>query len=126
MILGASAVVLVLAAKPAPAQAKPGDRVVRIAEIEIDPAQVEPYTAALRQEIETSIRVEPGVLSLYAVALKGEPAKIRLFEVYASPAAYQSHLASPHFLQYKSTTQGMVKSLKLLETEPILLGSKHL
>jgi quinol monooxygenase YgiN len=99
-------------------------RVVRLAELEIDPAQLEKYTAALSEEIETSIRVEPGVLSLYAVSIKGHPDQIRLFEMYASAAAYQAHLETRHFKKYKSETAGMVKSLTLLETEPILLGSK--
>jgi quinol monooxygenase YgiN len=100
------------------------DRVVRIAELEIDPAQLEPYKAALQEEIAASIRVEPGVLTLYAVSIKDHPTQIRLFEIYANGAAYQAHLQSPHFKKYKSDTAGMVKSLKLLETEPILLGAK--
>ena len=100
------------------------ERVVRLAELEIDPAQLEKYKAALKEEIETSIRVEPGVLSLYAVSVKGHPAQIRLFEMYASAAAYQAHLETPHFKKYKTETAGMVKSLTLLETDPILLGSK--
>jgi quinol monooxygenase YgiN len=39
-------------------------------------------------------------------------------------AAYKAHLETPHFKKYKTTTQGMVKSLKLAETEPIILGTK--
>ncbi|KAA6459075.1 antibiotic biosynthesis monooxygenase [Acidobacteria bacterium AB60] len=100
------------------------ERVVRIAELEIDPARVEEYQRCLREEIEASIRAEPGVLKLYAVAVKGHPEQVRLFEMYASAEAYQAHLRSPHFLKYKEQTAGMVKSLRLLETEPILLGSK--
>jgi quinol monooxygenase YgiN len=100
------------------------DRVVRLAELEIDPAQLELYKAALKEEIAASIRVEPGVLKLYAVSVKDQPTQIRLFEMYANPAAYQRHLRSPHFKKYKAATFGMVKSLKLLETEPILLGAK--
>ena len=53
---------------------------VRIAEVEVDPAQVEAYTSALKEEISTSIRVEPGVLTLYAVAIKDHPNQIRIFE----------------------------------------------
>jgi len=97
---------------------------VRLAELEIDPAQLDRYKAFLREQIETSIRVEPGVLNLYAVAVKGQPAQIRIFEMYADTAAYQAHLQTPHFLRYKIGTQGMVKSLRLLETEPVLLGAK--
>jgi len=100
------------------------NRIVRLAELEIDPAQVDSYKAALKEEIETSIRVEPGVLTLYAVSIKGHPEKIRLFETYRDNGAYQAHLQSAHFKKYKERTAGMVKSLTLLETEPVLLGSK--
>jgi quinol monooxygenase YgiN len=100
------------------------DRVVRLAELEIDPAHLEPYKAALQEEISTSIRVEPGVLTLYAVSVKDHPTQIRLFEMYANEATYQMHLQSSHCKKYKSGTAGMVKSLKLFETEPILLGAK--
>jgi len=124
--LGASIVTAVLLWWPlhsAGAQAV-SEPVVRIAELEIDPAQLEAYKAALTREIETSIRVEPGVLTLYAVSLKNHPEQIRLFETYRDSAAYQSHLQSPHFLEYKTRTQRMVQSLKLVETKTILLGSK--
>jgi len=97
---------------------------VRLAELEIDAAQLDSYKAFLREEIETSIRIEPGVLNLYAVAVKGQPVQIRIFEMYADTAAYEAHLQTAHFLKYKTGTQGMVKSLRLLETDPVLLRGK--
>src|SRR5215467_3316872 len=97
---------------------------VRIAELEIDPGQLPAYRDALKEEVETSIRVEPGVLKLYAVSVKDQPSQIRILEVYRDQAAYESHLQTPHFKKYKAETQGMVKSLKLIETEPILLGGE--
>jgi quinol monooxygenase YgiN len=100
------------------------EEVVRIAELDIDPAQLDAYTAALKEEIATSIAVEPGVLGLYAVAIKDHRNQIRIFERYADRSAYESHVHSPHFNKYKSVTQTMVKSLKLIETSPILLGVK--
>ena len=77
-------------------------RVVRLAELRIDPSQLEEYKAALRDEIEASIRLEPGVLTLYAVSVKGDPAQIRLFEMYLDTAAYEAHLQTPHFKKYKA------------------------
>ena len=97
---------------------------VRIAELEIEPSQVSAYRAALKEEIATSIRLEPGVLTLYAVSVKDQPSQVRIFETYRDQAAYESHLQTPHFKKYKAETQGMVKSLKLIETEPIILGQK--
>ena len=98
--------------------------VVRLAELQIDPARLQEYRSALREEIEASIRLEPGVLTLYAVSVKGHPAQIRIFEMYADTASYEAHLQTPHFKKYKIGTQGMVKSLVLVETDPILLGAK--
>ncbi len=106
---------------PAPPRTRP---VVRLAELQIDPAQLADYLAALREEIATSIRVEPGVLTLYAVQVKDDPTRVRLFEMYADSTAYDAHIASPHFKKYKIGTAAMVKSLTLLETVPVLLGSK--
>jgi quinol monooxygenase YgiN len=97
---------------------------VQVAEIEIDPAQLEEYKAAVHEHIETAIRVEPGVLILYAVADKDSPTHVRVFEIYADTDAYQSHLQSAHFKKYKRTTEKMVKSLKLVQTVPIMLGAK--
>ncbi len=122
--LGALSLAAVFAASAWAGRAGNQDRVVRLAELEIDPTQIDQYKAALREEIAASIRLEPGVLKLYAVSVKDQPEQIRLFEMYANQAAYESHLQSPHFRKYKAATQGMVRSLKLLETEPILLGSK--
>lgn len=97
---------------------------VQIAEIEIDPAQLDSYNAAVKEHIETAIRVEPGVLVLYAAAEKDNPTHVRVFEVYRDREAYLAHLQAPHFLKYKATTEKMVKSLKLVPVVPVMLGAK--
>jgi quinol monooxygenase YgiN len=107
------------------AAAQDNSQVVHIAKLQIDPAQLESYKAALKEHAETAVRVEPGVLTLYAVAEKDNPTHITVFEIYASVAAYQAHLQSPHFKKYKSTTKDMVKSLELVETVPIVLAAKQ-
>jgi 4-carboxymuconolactone decarboxylase len=106
------------------ASAQEKSPIVRVARIQIDPAQLESYKAALKEEIETAVRVEPGVLALYAVSEKDNPTHITVFEIYADIDAYKAHLQTPHFLKYKTTTRGMVKSLELVETVPIALGNK--
>lgn len=105
------------------AEGKAG-RIARIAEIEVDSQQVGEYRAALREQIASALRLEPGVITLYAVSVKGHPEQVTVFEVYASVAAYQHHLQTAHFKKYKADTEGMVKSLKLIETDPILLRSR--
>ena len=97
---------------------------VRVAQIEIDPAQLESYKAIAKEQIETAIRVEPGVLTLYAVAEQDNPTRVVVFEIYADLEAYRAHIETPHFKKYKADTQDMVKSLKLVDTVPIVLGTK--
>ena len=100
------------------------ERKVRIAKIEIYPAYVEQYRAALAEHAKTAIREEPGVLALQAVYDKAHPTMVTVFEVYASEDAYQAHLKTPHFLKYKSGTLKMVKSLELVEVAPIAMEIK--
>ncbi|MDA9544474.1 antibiotic biosynthesis monooxygenase [Bradyrhizobium sp. CCBAU 45321] len=109
---------------PAIAQEAQG-RYIQLAEIEIDPAQLEAYKTAVREHIETAVRVEPGVLVLYAVSDQDNPTMVRVFEVYRDVEAYRSHLESPHFKTYKATTEKMVKSLKLVRTDAIALGARR-
>ena len=99
-------------------------QIVRIAELEIDPAQLDAYNTLLSEEIEASVRLEPGVLMLHAVALADAPEKIRLLEVYADEDAYQAHLATPHFQKYKTLTASMVRSLRLVPVTPIMMRAK--
>lgn len=98
--------------------------VVRMAELEIDPAKLEAYRALLTEEIEASLALEDGVLSLSAVSLRNNPNQIRILEVYADQEAYEAHLRTPHFLKYKRETAGMVTSLTLIDVDPIVMRAK--
>jgi quinol monooxygenase YgiN len=106
------------------AAAQRQEQYVQIAEIEINPDQLEEYKAAVAEHAETAVRVEPGVLVLYAVSEKDHPTRIKVFEVYASTEAYRAHLEAPHFIKYKTVTEKMVKSLKLVQTTPVALAAK--
>ena len=99
-------------------------KIVRIAELEIDPGQLEPYRALLAEEIEASVAKEPGVLMLHAVAERERPEHNRNLEVYADRTAYEAHLLTPHFLKYKEGTAGMVRSLRLVDVDPVMMRGK--
>ena len=96
-------------------------QMVRLAKIKVDPLQLEQYNAALKEQMTTAIRVEPGVLTYYAVADKGDPSSITILEIYADTAAYNSHIATLHFRKYKEAVKNMVKSLELVDVT--LIGS---
>jgi len=97
---------------------------VRIAELEIDPAQLDGFKSAIKAGIEAAVRVEPGVLALYAVSDTDNPTRVRVFEIYADADAYKTHLETPHFKKFRVTTETMVKSLTLIDAVPIVLSAK--
>ena len=97
---------------------------VRLADLEVDPEQRDAFIAAVREEMNESVRVEPGVLALYAVADRDLPSRLRFFEIYADEAAYAAHLESAHFRKYRAITEPMIRSRVLTATVPILLSSK--
>jgi quinol monooxygenase YgiN len=99
-------------------------RYVQVAELKIYPAQLESYKAAVKEQIETAICEEPGVLALYAVVENDHPTRVRVFEIYRDADAYRSHLESAHFRKYKAPTGKMVKSLRLIPATPVMLGAK--
>ena len=122
MIIGATLLFL-LSGAPAMSEEKSPQH-IQIAEIVVDPAQLDAYKAAVTEQIEAAIRLEPGVLALYSVSNKDNPSQITVFEIYRSREAYLAHLKAPHFLKYKATVENMVKSLKLIPVDPVMLGSQ--
>lgn len=105
-------------------QPAPENNKVRLSKITVDPARLDEYNAYLKEEIEASMRLEPGVLTLYAVAEKERPNEVTILEIYADEAAYQSHIKTPHFQKYKQGTLDMVQALELIDTTPLIPGLK--
>jgi len=99
--------------------AQQNNQMVRLAKIKVDPAQLEQYNAALKEQMTTAVSAEAGVLTYYAVAEKNDPASITILEIYADTAAYHKHIETPHFKKYKETVKEMVKSLQLVDVTMI-------
>ncbi len=121
-VLGASMLATALTGGAGAQQAD--EQYVQVAEIEVYPVQLDAYRAAVQEQIDAAIRKEPGVLVLYAVSEKGDPTHVKVFEVYRDRSAYEAHLGSDHFKKYKTTVEKMVKSLKLIQLTPIMLGAQ--
>ncbi len=66
-----------------------------------------------------SVRKEPGVICIFPNQVRADETKIRIVEIYRNKEAYQHHLTTPHFQAYKQGTLHMVKSLNLLDIQPL-------
>lgn len=92
---------------------------IRISEIGINPEYLDEYLSILKEESKASVALEPGVISIYPMYQKENPTEIRILEIYANKKAYESHLETPHFKHYKTSTLKMVNSLKLIDMNAI-------
>ena len=92
---------------------------IRISKIKMDSNYVKEYNSILKEESRESMKLEPGVISIYPMYEKENPTQVRILEIYADRNAYESHLKTSHFQKYKTTTLKMVKSLKLIDMQPI-------
>ena len=99
-------------------------QMVRLSKLVIDESQLETYRALLKEEVTESMRLEPGVRTLYAVSEKDRPTHFTILEIYADRSAYEAHINSAHFLKYKTGTKDMVKSLQLIDTVPLVADMK--
>ncbi|MDE6735002.1 MAG: antibiotic biosynthesis monooxygenase, partial [Desulfovibrio sp.] len=98
--------------------------ITRLSRVEVDPQYLEEYKKFAAEVGEVSLRTEPGVLTMYAVADKKNPCLITILETYASKDAYEKHIASPHFQKYKQGTLKMVKELVLDDQVPLNENNK--
>ena len=98
---------------------------VRIAEIEIVSEYLEEYKNILKENAAVSVKTELGVIAIFPMYQTAKPTQIRIVEIYANKAAYQSHLQTSHFQYYKTTTLKMVKSLQLTEMNTIDAETMH-
>jgi len=99
-------------------------RYVRLAELEIEPAQMDAFVAATREVGQASVRSEDGCIALYAVVEKDNPARVRVFEIYRDATAYEAHVQTAHFRTFRTTTDSMVRTRKLIDANPVSLATK--
>ncbi len=112
-------------ADPVPRLPDDSAMIVRIAEIEIHEQYLDDYLEAAATVGGTSVAVEPGVLCIFPMQVKDDPCRVRIVEIYRDRAAYDAHLATDHFLRYKQGTMHMVKSLRLVDVDPLDRAAMH-
>lgn len=93
--------------------------ITRIAEIEVYKKYLSAYLQAAGRVGQLSVEKEEGVVCIFPMQVSGKPNVIRIVEIYRDTAAYQEHLKTEHFLEYKRSTLHMVKSLRLVDVEPL-------
>jgi quinol monooxygenase YgiN len=97
---------------------------VRMFELQTDPAQTQAFDLAGRRNMQASSREEPGVLAMHAVAREDNPGVAYVFEIYADDAAYRRHVETGHYQRFVEETRSLINGKQLIETDPVFLTEK--
>ena len=76
----------------------------------VKPEHVEAFAAAMENQARASLENEAGCLQFDVCRDPDDPAVCFLYELYADKAAFDAHLASPHFRSFDATVAPWVAS----------------
>lgn len=92
--------------------------------VDVKPEHAQAFKNTVLPEMAQSLKVERGVLAMYAATEKDNPNRWYFYEIYASEAAYQKHRKTPHFQDYLKQTADMTTYKESIPVAPALLMNK--
>jgi quinol monooxygenase YgiN len=119
----AAAVVLLLAAPSPRVAAQPAGLYVNAVDLDINPADMDAYMAALRENGAKAV-TEPGCREFNIHTQASNPNHVFIYEVYDSAAALEAHRATDHFKKYAATTAKMVAKREVRAMTSVAFNAK--
>jgi quinol monooxygenase YgiN len=92
--------------------------------VDVKPEFGQAFRHVVLPEMAHSIKLEEGVLAMYAAIDKANPNRWYFYEIYASEEAYQAHRLTPHFKEYIEQTAEMTSYKEAIAIKPGKLMNK--
>lgn len=92
--------------------------------VDVKPEFGQAFRHVVLPEMAQSIKLEAGVLAMYAAIDKANPNRWYFYEIYASDKAYQAHRQTPHFQEYIDKTADMTTYKEAIAIKPDKLMNK--
>jgi autoinducer 2-degrading protein len=91
---------------------------VLVVTIDIKPGFKDTFVAAMLDDARGSVGNEPGCVRFDVIQDEKEPNRIYLYEVYKDRAAFDVHVATPHFLKWNETVKDWFASPPVVGSGP--------
>ena len=83
------------------------------------PDRAEDFLTAMRENARASVEREPGCLRFDVCTSPDDAARVFLYEIYTDRAAFDAHLAAPHYLEFNDlvadwTAEKFVQTFELV------------
>ncbi|MEH4625641.1 antibiotic biosynthesis monooxygenase [Phytobacter diazotrophicus] len=92
--------------------------------VEVKPEFQSEFKKIVLPEMAESLKVEKGVLAMYAGTDSQAPNRWYFYEIYASEEDYQLHRQTPHFRGYLRKTAHMSAGKDAIPVKPVFLRNK--
>ncbi|HYZ63243.1 MAG TPA: putative quinol monooxygenase [Acetobacteraceae bacterium] len=88
-----------------------------LVEFDLAPADLQRFLPLVRANAASSLQDEPGCERFDVLLDPAVPGRVVLYEIYRDRAAFDGHLASPHFARFDADIRAMVQGKRVTELE---------
>ncbi|UTN95680.1 MULTISPECIES: putative quinol monooxygenase [Serratia] len=92
--------------------------------VDVKPEHQQAFKNIVLAEMSDSLKIEDGVLAMYAATDAKNENRWYFYEIYASEADYQRHRQTPHFRGYIAQTSEMTTAKESIPVVPVFLRNK--
>ena len=89
----------------------------------VKPGSMAAFRALVDANARASCRDEPGCRRFDVLAPKDDEARVVLYEIYDNRAAFDAHLAAPHYAAFNRDSAGHVAAKRVSELQLVCEGS---
>ncbi|MGR3807019.1 putative quinol monooxygenase [Pasteurella testudinis] len=98
--------------------------IVRLFALQTAPDKQAQFYQTGRHNMGTSMKSEAGTLTMFALRDKQQTDLHYVFEIYRDQAAYETHVAAPHFQQYVAAAKEMIVGRDLIDADVQFISEK--
>ena len=98
---------------------------VVLVEFRVQAVGIEDFRSLVIANARASAQTEPGCRRFDVVSPTGRPDTILLYGIYDDRAAFDAHIASPHYARFDAASAGLVITKSVVVGELICEGSKQ-
>jgi quinol monooxygenase YgiN len=88
-----------------------------LVEFDLAPADLQRFLLLVRANAASSLRDEPGCERFDVLVDPAASGRVVLYEIYRDRAAFDAHLASPHFVCFDADIRGIVQGKRVTELD---------
>lgn len=89
---------------------------INIVQITVKPEHLADYQRVVTAQLENALKIDPGILAIYAGTKQGRPDDWVIYEVFQSEENYRNHIANPDHQKYVAASKDWIQNKQVDQT----------